>query len=429
MNEASKNAAVAPRDDAAPTRVRHGVLAFLCGLTFILYLDRMCIGKAAPWIQKELGLKDTHMSFVQASFTVAYGMFEMVTGHWGDRYGTRRVLTRIVIWWSIFTALTGTAASFAQLLIVRFLFGAGEAGALPNAARVTQTWFPAEMRGRVRGLINMPALIGGVVAPPATAILIEKFGWRMVFFLYGAMGIVWSIAFWWWYRDSPQSHPGVNDAERKLIGEPAPVVEHHGFPWRSVVANPNVWLMGTVLTTGAATVYTLFSWYPTYLEGYRGVSNIRTGWYSGLVMLGGAIGCLIGGWLLDWLVRSPLGPRWGRNAVGVFGYGLASVSMLIGSLVAESPLAMSVWFGLACLGIHLPAGAWWSVAADIGGRHIGVFFAAINSLGVFGGASAQLAFGFVERDHWYQVFAVCGLFLAGGTFCWSRIHVRSIASD
>lgn len=414
--------------DQSPTRVRYGVLAFLCGLTFILYLDRMCIGKAAPWMQDELGLSDKHMAFVQASFTVAYGLFEIVTGHWGDRFGTRRVLTRIVIWWSIFTALTGMAASFTQLLIVRFLFGAGEAGALPNAARVTQTWFPAGKRGRVRGMINMPALIGGVVAPPATALLIEQVGWRMVFVVYGTLGIVWSMAFWWWYRDSPQLHPSVNEAERRLIGEPAPVVEHHGFPWRSVVRNPNVWLMGTVLTTGAMTVYTLFSWYPTYLERYREVSNLRTGWYSGLVMSGGALGCLIGGWSLDWLVRSRLGPRWGRNAVGVFGYGLASVSMLMGSLVVESPLAMSAWFGLACLGIHLPAGAWWSVAADVGGRHIGVFFAAINSLGVFGGASAQLAFGFVPRDHWYQVFAVCGLFLAGGTFCWSRIHVRSIAA-
>jgi MFS family permease len=411
--------------DGEPTRVRYGVLGFLCGLTFILYLDRTCIGKTMPAMQRELGLTDVQVAYVQSAFTVAYGLFEIVTGHWGDRYGTRRVLTRIVLWWSFFTALTGVANGFGQLLVVRFLFGAGEAGALPNTARVTQTWFPAASRGRVRGLVNMPALLGGVVAPPATAYLMEAFGWRTVFHTYGWLGVVWAIAFWCWYRDTPDEHPGVNEAERRVIGPLDAPSHQESVPWRDIVGNTNVWLMGCVLVSGAMAVYTLFAWYPSYLENRIGLSNIESGWQSGLVMAGGALGCLSGGWLLDWIVHTRLGKHLGRNVVGSGGYGLASLGMLCGALWHGSPLVTSLCFAIACFGIHLPAGAWWSVAADVGGRHIGAFFASINCIGVFGAALAQTGFGYVPREHWHQAFAFCALPLAIGSFCWSRINTRS----
>src|SRR5262249_51370488 len=111
-----------------PTRVRYGVLAFLAAMTFILYLDRACINQAAPIIKKELGISGTQLGLVFGAFTLAYAIFEIPAGWWGDRYGSRRILTRIVICWSFFTALTGAAWGFGALLVIRFLFGAGEAG-------------------------------------------------------------------------------------------------------------------------------------------------------------------------------------------------------------------------------------------------------------------------------------------------------------
>src|SRR5205807_2184212 len=172
-----------------PTAVRYAVLAFLCLLAFVLYIDRICISQATTSIEKDLGISDKQMGFVLAAFTVAYGLFEVPTGRWGDRYGSRGVLTRIVLWWSAFTMLTGCVwafsldsglrlglrgtdwsipllfDSFALLLLVRFLFGAGEAGALPNAARVSARWFPAGRRGPVQGLLNTSMLLGGITAP------------------------------------------------------------------------------------------------------------------------------------------------------------------------------------------------------------------------------------------------------------------------
>ena len=132
-----------------PTRTRFVLVLWLCGLAGVLYLDRICMAQAAKPIGDALGLSNIQLSYVHIAFTVAYGLFEVPTGRLGDRFGGRFVLTRIVIWWSVFTALTGAAWGLASLLVIRFLFGAGEAGAYPNAARVMSRWFPAAERGRV----------------------------------------------------------------------------------------------------------------------------------------------------------------------------------------------------------------------------------------------------------------------------------------
>src|SRR4051812_24943797 len=212
------------RPPTPATRVRYTVLAFLCALTFILYIDRICISKAAPRIERDLDISHTAMGFVFGAFTVAYGLFEVPTGRWGDRYGSRGVLTRIVLWWSAFTALTGCVGRFTLdsgywlnvpwldtvvpllldgfllLLLVRFLFGAGEAGALPNAARVVARWFPAGKRGAAQGIVNTSALLGGALAAVAAAYLIELVGWRWSFVLFDTLGVVWAGAFYTWFR-------------------------------------------------------------------------------------------------------------------------------------------------------------------------------------------------------------------------------------
>src|SRR6516165_9990472 len=141
-----------PQSDV-PSRARFVLVLWLCGLAGVLYLDRICMAQAVQPIQDELTISETRMSFVMMAFTLAYGLFEVPTGWLGDRVGGRRVLTRIVLWWSAFTALTGAALGFGTLLAVRFLFGAGEAGAFPNAARVISRWYPVGERGRVQGLM------------------------------------------------------------------------------------------------------------------------------------------------------------------------------------------------------------------------------------------------------------------------------------
>src|SRR5262245_12849257 len=252
--------------DSPPTRVRYGVMAYLCTLAFILYIDRICIGQAGTAMQAELGLSYERWGWVGVAFLIAYAIFEPTTGHWGDRYGSRRVLIRIVLWWSAFTALTGCVWSFSHellpgvvlngfvlLLVIRFLFGAGEAGALPNAARVISCWFPPGRRGPSQALISTSAQIGGAAAPALAAYFIESpyIGWRWAFVIFGSLGVVWVWFFARWFRDDPADHPDVNDAERRLIlgsraapkpdsaSKPDNAPADHRIPWRRVFRNRN----------------------------------------------------------------------------------------------------------------------------------------------------------------------------------------------
>ncbi len=261
-----------------PTKVRYGVLAFLAAMTFILYLDRVCIGQSATAIKRDLGISDVWMSWVFNAFIISYTTLEIPTGRWGDRYGSRSVLARVVVWWSCFTALTGAAASLTMLLTVRFLFGAGEAGALPNAARVLKEWFPESSRGRAQGMITTAMMIGGAVSPPVAQRLINAYGWRWTFVVFGLTGLAWAIGFYLWFRDDPAEHPGTNLAERLLIkadGDPtrksgaSGFAAHEPIPWTAVFRNKNIWLLsGTMITMSG--VYMLMTyWYPTYLQEGR----------------------------------------------------------------------------------------------------------------------------------------------------------------
>ena len=271
--------------------MRYRVVVLLCLLTFILYLDRICISQAASSIENDLKISHTAMGFVLAAFTVAYGLFQVPVGHWGDRHGSRGVLTRIVLWWSVFTALTGAATGLVMLLLVRFLFGAGEAGALPNAARVVSRWFPPDARGPAQGAVVTAALVGGALSPMVTEYLLGGLGWRWSFVALGVPGLLWAAVFWWWYRDDPAAHPQTNERERRYIRSTAaptdPSDRHPPVPWRQVLSSPNIWLLGGVITCGSFTTYMFFSWYPTYLKEGREVSPALSGWLAGLVLGGG----------------------------------------------------------------------------------------------------------------------------------------------
>src|SRR5262245_57278971 len=195
-----------------PAPARWGVLIFLCTLALLLYIDRICIGQAETSIRSELGFDKKQMGWVFSAFMLAYCLFEVPTGHWGDRFGSRGVIARIVVWWSIFTALTGAAFGFYSLVAIRFLFGAGEAGAFPNAARVVTRWFPVGERGFSRGAITTTSMLGGAIAPPLAAGLMQHVGWRATFAIFGTLGLVWAAAFYWWFRDDPLEHTAVGSA-------------------------------------------------------------------------------------------------------------------------------------------------------------------------------------------------------------------------
>src|SRR5262245_48283922 len=213
-----------------PSRVRYGVLAFACALSMITYLDRAAFPNAQASIRSALGITSiAGLTLAMAAFNWAYAIFEVPTGYLGDRFGTRKTLIRIVLWWSFFIAATGLAGvevatgvvlvNFTVLVVVRFLFGIGEAGAYPNIPKVIYNWFPFQERGRASGLVWMSARGMGGLTPLLWMLLTVKLGlrWNTVFFIFGGLGVLWCLAFAWWFRERPEQHPAVNAAERDLI--------------------------------------------------------------------------------------------------------------------------------------------------------------------------------------------------------------------
>lgn len=217
-----------------PSRARYGVLGFACALAMITYLDRVCFGTVAPYVQGEFGLSDSQLGWLFTSFALAYAVFEVPTGWLGDVFGPRVTLVRIVLWWSAFTALTGLifpiagypALAFWALLTVRFLFGIGEAGAFPNISCAFARWFPFTERGRAQGAVWMAGRFGGGITPFVVSSLVfvtfdgeggAVTNWRHIFWIFGGLGVLWCVVFWWWFRDGPEQHPAVNAAELALI--------------------------------------------------------------------------------------------------------------------------------------------------------------------------------------------------------------------
>lgn len=444
--------------DTKPTRARYGIMGYLCALAFILYLDRNCIGQAATAIQKDLGLSNTQMGFVFGAFTVAYGLFEVVTGHWGDRFGSRRVLIRIVLWWSAFTALTGCiwkfsfasglhiplpggAAlplvfdSFLLLMLIRFLFGAGEAGALPNTARVISRWFPPDRRGPSQSLINTATLMGGAVAPVVAAYLIREMGWRQTFWIFGSLGIVWAFFFGSWFRDDPAEHPSVNAAElRYIAGNMPPSAApdmHLAIPWRHVLACPTVWLMGMIIICAAFFTYMVYSWLPKYFISARLVGEEMSGWLSGYVQAAGAVACILGGFLADYLTRRTGSRRLALRSMGVIGLGVASVAVAA-SIHCDQPFAAATLLAIALSAAAIQISAWWGAITDISGRHIGALFGLCNSMGVVGAFGSQVflgafadyrkGLGYEGRAQWDPAFYYYAGALFIGAVCWFFVN-------
>lgn len=433
----------APDEPPAPpaSRVRYGVLAFLASLTFILYLDRVCISQAVIPIREDLRLSDSEMGWVLGAFAVAYGLFEVPTGRWGDRFGSRGVLTRIVLWWSAFTMLTGAATGLAMIVVVRFLFGAGEAGAYPNAARVVTRWFPAEARARAQGLVIAAAQLGGTLAPPVAEYLIGLAGWRWSFVFFGGLGVVWSALFYAWFRDDPAKHPAVNDAERALIGGQRDLTrgaEHHPpIPWRLVLNSGNVWLLGAIQTLCAFVAYMFMTWYPTYLQEARGVDSSEASWLSSLALGGGAAGCLFGGVVNDWLVRTTGSPRYSYRLYGVCCLAVAAAAMLAG-IYCDAAWQTTAFCAVAYFAVLSGQAAWWPTISEISGPHVGAMFGLMNSLGVPGTfASSALLGPFVDsmrhlgyegRAQWDPAFYVYAAALALAAVCWLGVDAEKSIS-
>jgi MFS transporter, ACS family, glucarate transporter len=415
------------------SRVRGRVLAFAFALAVVTYLDRVCISAAAPYLMRDLRLSVLQMSVVFSAFTLAYSLFEIPSGWLGDVVGPRRVLTRIVLWWSAFTMLTAAARGFGSLVAIRFLFGAGEAGAFPNIARSFSQWFPPRERGRANGVMFLGSRVGGMLSAPIALLIVARWGWRASFVVFGSLGIVWAAAWFTWYRDDPAEHPGVSVEElaaiRSLrsvaIRQDQPGAPRHATPWPALLRSRNLYAICAMYFAFGYGLYFYFTWLPTYLITVLGFSVFSGGLFAALPFVLAGFADLAGGWLTDRLSRQ-YGLRAGRCHLGAAAFSTCAL-FVCASTAAAPPAAKAVLLACALASADLALGACWAVPIDIAPDHAGVITGCMNTLGNLGGLLCPLVIGFaVERwGSWTFPFYVTAAVYAGGACAWLAIDPAS----
>jgi MFS family permease len=400
-------------------KYQHRVLGMLSLLAVITYLDRVCIAVAGPRMQDALHISPAAWGWVTSVFFLSYSAFEIPTGALGDRIGPRRVLTRVVAWWSAFTCLTGTVSHFYILLLVRFCFGVGEAGAYPNAAAVIGRWIPAARRTRAWGVIWMTSQAGAALSPLLVVPIQLLYGWRAPFFLFGLLGVVWSLVWYAWFRDSPHEKAGVTAAELREIGS-SPGLQRHGMPWATALRIPALWRIAAI---GACYVYVLGfyqAWLQTYLMRGRGFTEKALA-LSSLTYAVGAAANGLGGVVGDWMVKHH-GLRIGRRSVGVVGLGAAALLLTL-AIYAPSGNRALVFLSLAYGGILFQQPSLCTLCLDVGRKNAGAVFGFMNTAGNAASALSSVVFGYLVRysGNYNTPFIPMVALLCVGALLWLQV--------
>ena len=437
-----------PPDPTRPTRVRHTVLVFAATLAVITYVDRVCIAQAAPHIQADLGLSAKQMGLAFSAFSLAYGLFEIPGGWLGDWIGPRKVLMRVVLMWSVFTAATGYAWNAASLVVARFLFGAGEAGCFPNLTKAFMNWLPADERTRAQSIMWLSARWAGAFTPLLVIWVMSWLSWRNTFVFFGAIGVVWAFFFYRSFRDRPQEHPRVNAAELALLADNAAGGPGHPrVPWSRLLASRSVWLLWAQYFCLTYGWWFYVSWLPTYLKETRGLElnqnafmfwleRVLSGHFApetshkillaalaGVPLFFGGIGSIVTGLVTPGLGRAIGSVATTRKLLALAGF-TGAAALLVFSFYLRDPLYAMLAMGLAslCNDITMPGS--WSTCMDVGGRYAGTLSGSMNMMGSFGGMAAPLVIGVildVTARNWELTFWISGVIYFLGGLCWLGI--------
>ncbi|MBI4658658.1 MAG: MFS transporter [Verrucomicrobia bacterium] len=410
-----------PAHEQRPSRARNRVIFFAITLSIITYIDRVCISKAAPQMMEELGLTKDQMSLAFAAFAWSYALFEIPGGWLGDKIGPRLVLMRVVIMWSIFTALTGWAWGLASLVVCRFLFGMGEAGCFPNLTKAFTIWLPQGERVRAQGIMWMSARWGGAFTPLLVVWVLTFMTWRWAFVTFGALGVVWAYFFFRWFRDNPRQHPSVNAAELALLGEAEKNAGSHGdVPWAKFLASGTVWLLWLQYFCMAYSWYFYITWMPTYVdERFPSLGEWDRALLNCIPLFFGGLGSIFCGLVSGPISRS-LGTATTRRLMAVIGL-IGAAATLVLATKLENPLFAMLAVGLASFGNDLAMPGGWGACMDVGGKYAGSLSGSMNMMGNLGGGVAPIVVTWVlglPGGSWdINLYMFAGVYLIGAV-CW-----------
>jgi len=394
---------------------RYRVLIFLFSLMLITYLDRITMGLVGKRVMSEFNLSNEQFGWVLSAFSLAYALFEIPSGIMGDRKGQKIVLARIVLWWSLFTALTGVTTGLVSLIIIRFLFGTGEAGALPNTSGVISRWFPANELSRGISAALVGQIAGAAIAPFIVVPLAMAFGWRMTFFVNGFIGLIWVIVCILWFRNNPSEMKGISETEKNFIERNRHFTSHvQKISWKSILNNRSLRALVVSFFCSQWGMYFFIGWLPVYLQQGRQFSETSMKFITSLIFVPAIAACLAVGVLGDSLVKKK-GLKFGRRAIGMSSLGLNSVLFLIEATTQNRTILVGCFIaGFACQLIF--GAAAFGVCIDVGGNHAGRVSGVMNCIGQIGAFFLAIVFGkIVDATTSFNapLFIISGLMLFG----------------
>jgi len=387
-----------------PPAARRRIVALGAALAFLSFLDRAAISQAAPLISKDLHLNVAEMGLVFSAFGITYAACEIPSGWLCDRFGVRYLLTRVVLLWSLFTAVTGMAWNVSSLMVTRLLFGAGESGCFPGLARMFRLSLPPDERNSAEGIKAASARWGAAITPSLMVFLFAYMTWRKVFLVFGALGIVWAAVFFFWYKDPPATVP-------------APV---SGVSWEKVIRSPSVWLLGIQWFCHYYGFYFYITWLPLYLYQVRGLDLRHGSLAAGLPLFSAGLGSLLSGWTLTAITRRTGSTTKGRKLLAYLSYGGAAALLFLFTGISNPGIAIAV-MSLSSFAAEFSGPGAWTTAMDIGGPNVGAVSGFMNTLGQLGGSVAPAVTGFLlaaSGNAWNLAFYCSALIYASGAVCW-----------
>lgn len=392
---------------------RNIVLLFLILIGVITFLDRINISVAGATIMHDLGLSTKEWGWVLSAFIISYGFLQIPLGVWGDKKGHRKILALIVLWWSIFTGFTGMAGGFVSLIIIRFMFGIGEAGSYPCMTGVIGRWYKKSETSIAQGYIWAASRFGGALTPFVVIPVITLLGWRMAFYILAVLGVVWAIVWYFWYKDDPKKIKGITAAE--LAGIPAEENKTAlKIPWKAIVRSKQFWLILAMYWFYAWGSWFFFSWFPTFMEAGRGFAQSELTYAVAVPFLLSMVGNIAGGYLSTWLSKK-YGLNIGRKLLGVSGLVVSSLFMFLAGFI---PGKMQVFIFLSlCFGvIDLMLPSAWAICIDVGRKYAGAISGAMNTAGNLGGFVCATVFGYlvdtnIPETYNHPLFVISGMLL------------------
>ncbi len=366
------------------------VLALLCLIYLILFVNRVNISTAAPFIMQDLKLTNTQLGIVFSAFALPYASFQLIGGWIGDKFGPRLTLSVCCALVGISTILTGAAQGFASLFALRVALGFGEGAAFPTATRAMSNWTPVKRWGFAQGITHSFARLGNAITPPIMAVLLLFVSWRGSFVILGLLSFVWLLVWTLYFRNDPRDHPAVTEAD--LAELPTAGGARKTIPWRRLARR--ILPVTIVDFCYGWTLWLFLSWIPSFFfENYH-LNLQSSALFSAGVLFAGVIGDTVGGLASDRLLRVTGSLAFARRSVIVTGFLGAFVFLIPVVLIHDLKIA-ALGLSLAFFFAELIVGPIWSIPMDIAPRYAGSASGLMNfGFGVAGLVSPS-SFGYL----------------------------------